>query len=236
MRLRLPLRIGIGSVPYNLKGGHMRKFIDGQVFGLLTIVEAYHAKTKYKHWKHLCLCECGSETIQAGVHLRTGSVISCGCSKNKGTGDRSRTHGHSQTRAYKIWKGIKKRCLNKNDNAYEKYGNMGIEICDEWVDDFPRFISDMGWPEEGQTIDRVNGCLGYTRDNCRWASRLLQARNKVDTCSGPRGVSVLPSGRFRAKIGVDNKTRHIGVYDTLEQASLARIEAEKLCWGGINGK
>lgn len=38
-----------------------------------------------------------------------------------------------QTRCYKIWKEILNRCYNKKCKAYKNYGNIGVKICDEWL-------------------------------------------------------------------------------------------------------
>lgn len=208
----------------------MRKFSNNQVFGSLKIISAYYEITKYKHWKHLCLCSCGSKTIQAGVHLSTGAVISCGCIKNSKTSARLKTHGWTGTRTYNIWKGIKKRCYNVKDHAYSRYGGAGILMCDEWKSSFESFLSDMGDCPEGLTIDRINGSDGYHKDNCRWATYTAQARNRRQLTDMPTGVSKLPSGRYRALICVNYKTSHIGVFDTIEEAAKARKDAEGEDW------
>jgi len=55
------------------------RFIDltGKKFGLLTVIEK-SCKIKLEfYWK--CKCECGNETIVAGVSLRHDKTKSCGC-------------------------------------------------------------------------------------------------------------------------------------------------------------
>lgn len=218
----------------------MRKFKDGQCFGALKIISSYYELTKYKHWKHLCLCECGKETLQSGVHLKTGAVISCGCVKNKNNSTRMTTHGKTGTRTYKIWKGMKKRCLNKNDHSYNNYGARGITVCNEWANDFQRFINDMGLAPSGKSIDRINNDLGYSKNNCRWADDFTQARNRRKKHGGslPIGVRKLPSGRFAAHICANYKNHYLGSFDTLDQASESRKQAEEKYWGGTwqNGR
>lgn len=89
----------------------------------------------------------------------------------------NRQHGGRHTRLYAIWCGIKTRCNNKNSKAYPNYGGRGIKLCSRW-NDFSCFREDMGDPPEGMSIDRIDNDKGYGPDNCRWASKKTQARNR----------------------------------------------------------
>lgn len=209
----------------------MRKFSNNDVFSEWTIICAYHKKTKFNSWKHLCRCACGEIRSVAGVHLRTGASKGCGCSARKEFSERLKTHGYTGTRTYKCWKGIKKRCFNEKDQAYPRYGGAGISMCSSWKDSFESFLSDMGECPDGLTIDRIEGTKGYYKGNCRWASYTTQARNRKQYTDMPTGVSVLPSGRFRATICTNYKSRHIGCFSTIDQAVTARKEAELSDWG-----
>ena len=88
-------------------------------------------------------------------------------------------HGMSGTRPYSIWTGIKRRCYNKNDISYKKYGERGIVMCDKWRDSFMGFWEDMrkGYSYEFQ-IDRRKNNKGYYKENCRWVTLKQQANNK----------------------------------------------------------
>lgn len=90
------------------------------------------------------------------------------------------TRGHSNTRLYGIWVGMKTRCLNPNDKKFSSYGGRGITICEEWKDDFPAFAKwslENGY-NETLTIDRINSEKGYSPENCRWVDQMVQQNNR----------------------------------------------------------
>lgn len=81
---------------------------------------------------------------------------------------------------YVIWKGIWQRCTNPKFQYYADYGGRGISVCEEWKS-FETFAADMGDRPPGLTIERVDNDLGYCKNNCRWATRSDQARNRRST-------------------------------------------------------
>lgn len=88
-------------------------------------------------------------------------------------------HGMYGTRPYNIWSGIKRRCYNKNEISYKRYGEKGITMCDEWKNSFMSFWVDMkeGYFDSAQ-IDRIDNTKGYYKENCRWVTIKEQANNK----------------------------------------------------------
>lgn len=155
----------------------------GQTFGRLTVIKESH-KDKNRHYHWLCLCACGNEKVINGELLKRGDSKSCGClhkeiaSANGKTG----THYGSYTRLYKIYKGIKNRCNNIKDKAYERYGKKGIVICAEWSDfeGFRVWSLTSGY-NDTLTIDRIDNSKGYNPENCRWVTSAVQGQNR-STC------------------------------------------------------
>lgn len=92
------------------------------------------------------------------------------------------SHGHSRrnhiSREYRSWQEMRRRCLNSSRENYKWYGGRGITICEQWIS-FSAFLADMGPCPDKYTLDRFPDTNGnYEPQNCRWASRKEQVRNR----------------------------------------------------------
>lgn len=89
-------------------------------------------------------------------------------------------HGQTKTRRYRIWKGIKQRCLSPSYKQYPDYGGRGIGVCKDWAESFVAFFD---WSEasgygDDLEVDRIDNSKGYSPDNCRWATPKTNANNR----------------------------------------------------------
>jgi len=71
------------------------------------------------------------------------------------------------------------RCENPKSPNYPRYGARGTTVCERWHD-FRLFLEDMGECDDPNlNLDRFpNNAGNYEPGNCRWATRVEQARNR----------------------------------------------------------
>ena len=167
----------------------------GQKFGRLSVIE-YAGKDNRGESRWRCICDCGSESVVLGNHLRSGRVVSCGCFAKEATAKRMKgkvmrgnlRHGGTHTRLYSVWVNMKTRCLNPKNRAYKWYGAVGVTICPEWMDFdmFRQWALSAGY-QDHLTIDRINPYGNYDPANCRWIpmseQRGNQRRSAIWKCS-----------------------------------------------------
>ena len=147
---------------------------------------------------------------------------SCGCAAHITT----TRHGLRNTPLYDIWAAMKQRCLNPNSRNYRHYGGRGINICQEWIDDylnFHKWANESGY-KKGLTIDRENNDGNYEPGNCRWASTYINAENtrllRSNNTSGYRGVFLIKdTGKWLAMIKSYGITYRLGNYHTPQEAA-----------------
>lgn len=126
----------------------------------------------------LCVCDCGRQMWIAWSPsgLRSRMCIRC----NNRLNNNSTVHGCAKngkrTAGWLCWDRMRRRCLGSDPHHRKYYADRGIRICDRWSE-FENFLTDMGEPPPGTSLDRINPDGNYEPRNCRWATRQEQARN-----------------------------------------------------------
>ncbi len=123
--------------------------------------------------RHEFICYCGNKFVATTTLIRNKSVQSCGCLRL----ETHTTHGLSNTKSYRIWHDIMRRCYDKRRRWYFRYGGKGITVCERWHN-FENFYKDMGEKPKGLSIERVDNSKGYSKSNCIWADNFVQANNR----------------------------------------------------------
>lgn len=87
-------------------------------------------------------------------------------------------HNMTNTRIWRIWKGMVERTTKQTSIHFKNYGGRGIGVSDEWLV-FENFYRDMGPTyKDDLTLERIDNSKGYSKENCRWATAMEQQSNK----------------------------------------------------------
>lgn len=122
-------------------------------------------------------------------------------------------HGFSKTREYHIWHGILQRCFVPTNCNYSKYGGRGITVSDDWMS-FENFFRDMGpRPSPKHSVERKNNSLGYSAENCVWATIAEQHNNT----------------RANVRLAVNGESKTLAQWSRATGISLATLSRRKKC-------
>jgi len=175
--------------------------IAGQTFNRLTAVslnQPSHFKTRHDGSRVFycatwdCVCSCGATKKNVPLYnLRYGWTKSCGClPKELAIENRSVRHkGTSDTPPYafskgegnffRVWRGIKERCYQKENHSFHNYGGRGIKMHPDWNSSYRAFAVSVGpRPSRLHSIDRIDTNKDYEPGNIRWSTNKEQSNNK----------------------------------------------------------
>jgi len=115
--------------------------------------------------------------VARAKHASDAAIGSTRAAKTRA--ERVGTYGRNWDRMYYKMRSAKQRCENPASASYKNYGGRGVKFGFASVAEAALWVLDnLGGPEAGQSIDRIDNDRGYEPGNLRWATRVEQNRNK----------------------------------------------------------
>lgn len=158
-----------GLVPH-----HCKTVSVGDKIHRLTVLAIGKVPGTYKY-RLVVKCDCGTGPYSANLGaIQTSANKSCGCLQRES----ATTHGLHKHPLYAKWASMHKRCYNRKEARYNRYGGRGISVCERWHA-LENFLADMEPTYiAGMELDRIDYDGNYEPSNCRWLTHMEQANNK----------------------------------------------------------
>jgi len=220
-KVMIMAKVKIGDI-YELKEG-----------GAATVVEyEYSDRVVIKHndkFGHV-------QQVQAG-HLKRGNIKNPyfpsvhGIGYN-GSGKHQVSIGRKHTRAYKKWRSMIERCYSE---VYQKKkpSYKGCSVASEWhnFQNFAEWFYSNPYHDLDYELDKdilTAGNRVYSPKNCELVPRELNvfARSGFNSDGIPMGVSKR-GDKFIARMYINSKSKHLGIFDSLTDAIEAYVLAKQ---------
>lgn len=186
----------------------MIKDLSGQKFGRLTAIKFVDVNHKNRKAMWICKCDCGNTLLVESSQLTSGNTKSCGCIKKDLNKTRAVKHGYYNSRLYKIWYDMKRRCYDKRRTEYKYYGGSGIQVCDNWLDNYINFYN---WAKnngyaDNLTIERIDYSKNYCPENCKWIPQKDQTQNSRHNHFITFNNKTMTITQWSRELGINRKT------------------------------
>lgn len=225
----------------------VKEDLTGRRFGSWTVIQQVEDYIYPSNGQHraqwLCQCDCGKQRYILETNLKGHKSTSCGCRARttilgKGVCDLEIYADEKTCHAYQLWSNIINRCYNQTiKEKYPSYQNCCV--CEEWLlfSNFKQWFDEEKQWYHGESRLEVDkdilqkGNKLYSPDTCVVVPHAINAIFiKRDAARGPYPIGVnlyKPNGKFRAALGAHGNRKHIGYYDTPEEAFQAYKKAKE---------
>lgn len=219
---------------------------SGRIFGRWELVkediEGYESRKAKgnRDTYYICKCSCYKGTIRSVNlnSLKRGVSLSCGCYNKEVVIERCKKYniynltgeygiGYT-TKGEEFWFDLKHYdkiypyCWSKNKRKYIESRKNGKSIR------MNRLIMDC---PDGFVVDHINGD-GSEHDNRECNLRICTQQENTFNNKKAKGVHLdKKNNRWMAYITINRKRKHLGYYDTEEEALIIRREAEQKYYG-----
>ena len=146
----------------------------GRRFGRLEIVAEPVRRHTGRYVAAKCRCNSDVERYYPLQDLLKIKVRSCGCLAAEvnyllNSTDSEGQPKYSTHREYRTWQSLIQKTTNVRSPAYAQNGGRGIQVCEQWRFDFPKFFGDVGPAPIGHNLVRVDPTGGFEPGNVRWS-------------------------------------------------------------------
>ena len=96
-----------------------------------------NSKTRRRFGIYECP-NCNKEFRADTYNVRTNTSTQCSTCGIKSTNKKNTKHGDStkKTLLYSRWQGMKNRCYISSNKDFKHYGDNGVTVCDEWLNNY----------------------------------------------------------------------------------------------------
>ena len=217
--------------------------LTGKVFHYLTVIKLddkpYRTRKGIPLAKWICKCKCGSTVSVRQSHLMSGATRSCGCFQKESKMSRTKTnryiiHGDYAT----VFDASGHEFLIDTEDVdivrknYWCLGSNGYIECPKLQKRIHRII--MNCPSN-MVVDHISGDKSDNRKSnlriCTHQENNFNKRNMSANKTGIIGVHKNKRGKFIVQITKSRITYHIGTFENIESATIARKNAELKYFG-----
>jgi hypothetical protein len=185
----------------------------GKTFGIYTIIGTHTERAKDGHLLYVCECNvCNTKVIRrlTAIKLHNNECKHTNCS-------------WMNRRIGKIFNKMVERCYKEGSKDYRWYGEKGIKIYQQWLDNpqmFEEWALRNGYTDD-LTIDRIESNKDYCPENCQWIPMSENSRKAGNVNWLTINGETLTGKQWAAKLGlgidtINKEIRKYGVEKTKE--------------------